>query len=131
MVVLASCLLLIARDSARSLTGGENVGADDVGAKASVVLYYRGKPFCGGVVVSDLYILTAGHCFTDGRGNVVKSAKQIVVRYWGGERSKRDTRRVERFTLHENLLNQERASYPSARPAISAISRSIMKISRL
>jgi hypothetical protein len=116
MVVLASCLLLIARDSARSLTGGENVGADDVGAKASVVLYYRGKPFCGGVVVSDLYILTAGHCFTDGRGNVVKSAKQIVVRYWGGERSKRDTRRVERFTLHENLLNQERASYPSARP---------------
>ena len=101
-------------DPARSLTGGKNVEADDIGAKASVALYYRGKPFCGGVVFQDRYILTAGHCLSNGRGKIVKSAEQIEVRYWSSPKPRRDARRVEKFTIHENLLTQERASYPSA-----------------
>jgi secreted trypsin-like serine protease len=96
------------------LTGGKNVEADDIGAKASVALYYRGKPFCGGVVFQDRYILTAGHCLSNGRGKIVKSAEQIEVRYWSSPKPRRDARRVEKFTIHENLLAQERASYPSA-----------------
>jgi hypothetical protein len=115
-LVFASCFLLVPVDSARSLTGGKNVGPDDIGARASVALYYRGKPFCGGVVFAERYVLTAAHCFTDGRGNIVKSAVHIEVRYWSSEQSKRDVRKVENFTLHENLLRQERVSYPSARP---------------
>ncbi len=114
--VLAAWLLLTTHDSARSLTGGSYVGPDDIGAKASVALYYHGKPFCGGVVFQDRYILSAAHCFTDGRGNIVKSAKGIEVRYWSSEKPKRDARKVEKFTVHENLLHQERVSYPSARP---------------
>src|SRR6266487_4083406 len=108
IVLVAACLLLTTRDAARSLTGGKYVGPDDIGAKASVALYYRGKPFCGGVVFQDRYILSAAHCFTDGRGNIVKSAKGIEVRYWSSEKPKRDARKVETFTVHENLLHQER-----------------------
>jgi secreted trypsin-like serine protease len=67
-------------------------------------------------VLGDRYVLTAAHCLTDGRGNVVKSAKWLEVRYWSSEQSKRDAAKVEKFTLHENLLHQERLSYPSARP---------------
>jgi secreted trypsin-like serine protease len=115
--VLAFWLLLLSPpESARALTGGTYVGPDDIGAKASVTLYYHGQPFCGGVVIQDRYILSAAHCFTDGRGNIVKSAKGIEVRYWSSEKPKRDARKVEKLVVHENLLHQERASYPSARP---------------
>jgi Trypsin len=114
--LLASCFLLSAGGAAQSLTGGKNVEPDDIGAKASVALYFRGQPFCGGVVFGDRYVLTAAHCFTDGRGHVVKSAERMQVRYWASQQSRRDARRVEEFSVHENLLHQERASYPSARP---------------
>jgi len=114
-VALVACFSLTIGDSVRSLTGGKDVGPDDIGAKASVVLYFRGKPFCGGVVFQDRYVLTAAHCFTDGKGNIVKSAKRIEAHYWSSEKPKRDARKVEKFTVHENLLHQERASYPSAR----------------
>jgi hypothetical protein len=115
--LLAGCFFFVTHDWARSLTGGTYVGPDDIGAKASVTLYYRGKPFCGGVVFQDRYILTTAHCLTDGRGHIEKSAKGIEVRYWGTENPKRDARKVEKFTVHENLLHQERLSYPSARAA--------------
>jgi secreted trypsin-like serine protease len=69
---LTACVLFTPRDPARSLTGAKNVEADDIGAKASVALYYRGKPFCGGVVFQDRYVLTAGHCLSNGRGKIVK-----------------------------------------------------------
>jgi secreted trypsin-like serine protease len=115
-MLMAACFLLTSHGPARSLTGGQDVSPDDIGAKASVALYYRGKPFCGGVVFQDRYVLTAAHCLSDGRGNIVKSAAGIEVRYWSSEKPKHDARKVEKFTIHENLLHQERASYPTAQP---------------
>jgi secreted trypsin-like serine protease len=113
-VFLAACLLLTTGDQARSLTGGKNVGSDDIGAKTSVALYYRGKPFCGGVVFQDRFILTAAHCLTNGRGKIAKAAKEIEVRYWSSQKPRQDAGKVEKFVIHEDLLGQERASYPSA-----------------
>jgi hypothetical protein len=92
--LLAGCFFFVTHDWARSLTGGTYVGPDDIGAKASVTLYYRGKPFCGGVVFQDRYILTTAHCLTDGRGHIEKSAKGIEVRYWGSENPKRQSLRA-------------------------------------
>jgi Trypsin len=115
-VALVASFVNATQNPARSLTGGKYVSLDDVGAKASVVLYYRGKPFCGGVVYQDRYVLTVAHCFTDGRGNIVKSAERIEVHYWSSEKPKLEARKVEKFAVHENLLHQERLSYPSARP---------------
>src|SRR5262249_16738841 len=48
--------------------------------------------------------------------NIVKSPGRIKVRYWSSEHSKREAWKVEKLAVHENLLHQERVSYPSARP---------------
>ena len=104
--------VLFAQDSAMSLTGAEDVSANDVGAKASVVLYYEGAPFCGGVVFEDRFILTAAHCFTDQHGNLEKDPEDIQVRYWAS--GMRDVRKVEQFIVHENYLLQEARSYDGA-----------------
>ncbi len=105
-VLIAGCFLLLVHGSARSLTGAEDVGPDDIGAKASVALYSRGNHFCGGVVFEDRYILTAAHCLTDGNGRIEKTPKGIKVYYWSS--NKRDVRNVTNYTVNKNYLFQER-----------------------
>ncbi|HYM35502.1 MAG TPA: trypsin-like serine protease, partial [Steroidobacteraceae bacterium] len=77
------------------MTGGKDVGLDDIGARASVALYYEGKQICGGVVYKDRYILTTAHCFTDGKGNLEIDADEIEVLYWSSGKARRDARTVE------------------------------------
>jgi hypothetical protein len=109
----AGCFLLALDGAAQSLTGGRYVAHDDIGARASVALYYHGTPICGGVVFQDSYILTTAHCFTDGRGHVSASARGFRVRYWGSDKAKRDTRQGVKVAINENYLRQERLLYPS------------------
>jgi len=90
---------------AQALTGAKEVGADDIGARASVSIYRDGSPSCGGVVLEDGYVLTAAHCFTDGRGHVDTTAKQLRVHYWAN--GQRDSRLVESFDVHKDYLFQE------------------------
>jgi|SRR5579871_200531 len=99
--------MLFIQHSAVSLTGGKDLPADDIGAKASVALYYEGNQICGGVVYKDRYILTTAHCFTDGKGNLELEADDIQVLYWSSGKAKRDARTVEAIVIHENYLFQE------------------------
>jgi hypothetical protein len=116
-VLVAGLLALASPVSAPALTGATNVGADDIGARASVALSYRGGQVrCGGVVLPDGYVLTTAHCFTDGKGNMVRPAGGWEVSYWGGQGAKRETRRVERVTINENYLHEEKVAYPAPQP---------------
>ena len=105
--LMAGCALLIIHGSARSLTGAEDVGPDDIGSKASVALYYKGAQRCGGVVFQDRYILTVAHCFTDGNGHIDTRPQQLTVLYWSSGKAKRDARMVAKLVIHENYLFQE------------------------
>ncbi len=107
---MAGCTLLIIHGSAQSLTGAEDVGPNDIGAKASVALYYKGKLFCGGVVFEDRYILTAAHCLTDGNGSINIEPDEIGVFYWSSEKAKRDIRKVLELAVNENYLKQEQVT---------------------
>jgi Trypsin len=103
--------------SAPALTGAKNIGPDDIGAKASVALSYRGGQVrCGGAVFRDRYILTTAHCFTNGKGAMTNSADGWEVSYWSSDGAKRETRRVAKVIIHENFLRQEKATYPAPQP---------------
>ena len=107
---MAGCTLLIIHGSAQSLTGAEDVSPNDIGAKASVALYYKGKLFCGGVVFEDRYILTAAHCLTDGNGSTNIQPGEIQIFYWSSEKAKRDIRKVLELAVNENYLKQEQVT---------------------
>jgi hypothetical protein len=114
---LVSVLPFALTGPAPALTGAKNVGPDDIGARASVALSYRGgQTRCGGAVFQDRYIVTTAHCFTNGRGAMTRPAEGWEVFYWSSDGKKRETRRVTKVTIHENFLQQEKVSYPAPQP---------------
>jgi len=116
-LVFAGLLPFVMAGSATALTGAKNIGADDIGARASVALSYRGGQVrCGGAVFQDRYILTTAHCFTNGRGAMTNPADGWEVSYWSSDGAKRETRRVVKIIIHENYLSQEKATYPAPKP---------------
>ena len=44
------------------IIGGENTAIEEI--PYQVILYYTGKPYCGGSIIASQWILTAAHCLS-------------------------------------------------------------------
>ncbi len=106
--VLTVSLVLSSHRVALPLTGADTVSADDIGAKASVVLYDRNNRFyCGGTAVADSFIVTAAHCFAGPQG---RSNPQDWRVYYGTAVGKGTPARGVKIAVHENYAGQVRAA---------------------
>lgn len=103
---IAGCLLLTIQDTARALTHAEEVGEDDIGAKASVFIRNAGRGWCSGVAYGESFILTAAHCVVDRNGKKV-NAKELRIFYGKSTKGSEGTfRRVSKFVSHEHYVRQ-------------------------
>ncbi|XP_067277182.1 complement factor D [Pseudorasbora parva] len=70
-LIFASVLLYAASQTGECITGGKEAGAHSRPYMAS--LQWNGKHECGGFLISSQWIMSAAHCFQDGRTSGVKA----------------------------------------------------------
>lgn len=104
---LAGCLWAsLAATSASAIENGVEPAADDVGARASVIVT-AGKSSCSGLVYGDSFILTAGHCLLEKDLQTPVALQDITITYGRSLRqADAATRQVTAAVIHENFVSQ-------------------------
>ena len=97
-----------------AIYGGAEADADDIGAKATVLLRVGDGVLCTGAIYGDSFILTAAHCLTDDNGQPSVEASRIRITYANRlDQAAASTRTAAQFIAHEGFVRQARATAAS------------------
>lgn len=72
-----------------------------------VQLFFQNEGFCGGAIIHDSWVLTAGHCVSARRARIQRTATALTVRYGSLNSNGGQSVGVRRVILHERYQGYE------------------------